>query len=199
MIPFRTQVKFLLDIDNAADIDLADFVGVFQRWIQQNALDELLIDVADYKHVFEGPGIVLIGHFSDYSIESREGRTGLLYTRKRQVESDFQSQMRTALRLALKASELLQTETDFDPRLKFRADAFEIRFADRLQLPNRPESFDAIKDDLQIVLSELYGGNAVQFAPRTSDPRNLLTVAVQGEGVTTVADLLQQFQAVVES
>ena len=199
MIPFRTQVKFFLDIDNAADIDLADFVGVFQRWIQQNALDELLIDVADYKHVFEGPGIVLIGHFSDYSIESREGRLGLLYTRKHQAEPDLQSQLRTALRLVLKAAALLESESDFNPRLKFRADAFEIRFADRLQLPNRPESFDAIKDDLQIVLSELYGGNAIQFAPRTSDPRNLLTVDVQGEGVASISDLVHNVEAVVES
>jgi hypothetical protein len=197
MTPFRTQVKFLLD--TSEEIDIADFMGVFQRWIQQNALDELLIDVADYKHVFEGPGIVLIGHFSDYSIESREGRLGLLYTRKHQVEPDLQSQLRTALRMGLKAAALLETEADFDPRLKFRADGFEVRFADRLQLPNRPESFDAIKDDLQIVLSELYGGNAVQFAPRNSDPRNLLTIEVQGEGVTTITDLLQHFQAAVES
>ncbi|MEO8609362.1 MAG: hypothetical protein ABI690_15830 [Chloroflexota bacterium] len=199
MIPFRTQVKFLLDIDKASDVDLADFVGVFQRWIQQNALDELLIDVADYKHVFEGPGIVLIGHFSDYSIESREGHVGLLYTRKRQVEGELQSQLRTAIRFALKAAALLEAEADFDPRLKFRADAFEIRFADRLQLPNQPESFAAILGDLQVVLSELYGGNKVAFAPRASDPRHLLTVDVQGEGATAITDLLQQFQASVES
>lgn len=199
MIPFRTQIKFLLDVDKASDVDLADFVGVFQRWIQQNVLDELLIDVADYKHVFEGPGVVLIGHFSEYSIESRDGRLGLLYTRKHQAEPDLQSQLRTALRQVLKATALLEAEADFDPRLKFRADAFEIRFADRLQLPNRPESFEAIKDDLQLVLSELYGGNAVQFAARASDPRNLLTIDVQGEGVSSVADLRRQFQVAFES
>jgi hypothetical protein len=197
MIPFRTQVKFFLD--NADSLEVADFVGVFHRWIQQNALNELLIDVADYKHVFEGPGIVLIGHASDYSIESREGRLGLLYTRKRQLESDLQSQLRTALHFALKASALLENESEFSPRLKFRADTFEIRFADRLQLPNRPESFDAIKNELQIVLSELYGGNAVQFAPRALDPRDFLTVDVQGEGVTAVADLLHRFHATVQS
>jgi hypothetical protein len=199
MIPFRTQVKFFLDQGSVTDIDTTEFIGVFQRWIQQNALDELLIDVADYKHVFEGPGIILIGHYSDYSIESRDGRIGLLYTRKRQPESDLPSQLRTALQFALKAAALLETETDFDPRLKFRADTFEIRFADRLQLPNRPESFEAIKDDLQAVLSEIYRGNAVQIAPRASDPRQLLTVDVQGLGVTTIAELLQQLQSAVES
>jgi hypothetical protein len=199
MIPFRTQVKFFLDTADSVDIDLADFVGVFQQWIQRNALDELLIDVADYKHDFEGPGIVLIGHFSEYSIESRDGRLGLLYTRKHQAEPDLQSQLRTAIRQALKAAALLETEADFDPRLKFRADNFEIRFADRLQLPNRPESFEGIKNDLQSVLSELYGGNAVEFAAQASDPRQLLTVDVRGDGATRVGDLLQQFQAAVES
>lgn len=195
MIPFRTQVKFYFEAD---DLDISDFIAVFQRWIQKNALDELLIDVADYKHVFEGPGIILLGHYSEYSIESRDGRFGLLYTRKRQLEPDLPSQLRTALRYALKAATLLETETDFDPRLKFRADAFEIRFADRLQLPNRPESFDLVKDELQGVLSDVYG-STVALAPRASDPRHLLTVDVQGQGVATAAELLGRLQEKVES
>lgn len=192
MIPFRAQVKFFLD--NPDSVDSSLFVGVFQRWIQRKALDGLLIDVADYRHVFEGPGIILIGHESDYALENRNSRLGLLHTRKRGLEPDLQTQLRNSFRLALAACELLEADTTFSPQLKFRADEVEIRFADRLQLPNRSESFDLIQNDLAAVLGELYGANAVQFAPIDQDPRYLFMVGVQAEGVVNLSDLSRQLQ-----
>jgi hypothetical protein len=196
MIPFRAQVKLFLE--NPEAIPLAAFTGVFQRWIQQKALEGLLIDVADYRHVFEGPGVILIGHESDYGIENREGRLGLLFTRKRQFEPDLPTQLRTSLRLALAAAVLLESDPAFEPRLKFRADEVEIRFPDRLQLPNRPETFDLIKEDVGAVLSELYGAHPFQFAPVDQDSRNLFMIRAQAEGMTGIAELLPQFQAKVE-
>src|SRR5450432_2818568 len=193
MIALRTQVKFFLDNPT---VDLSAFSGVFQRWIQQKALEGQLIDVADYRHVFQGPSIVLIGHDSDYTIEARKGRTGLLYTRKRHADPDLPTQLRTSLRLALIACQLLEAEASFKPRLKFRADEFELRFVDRLQLPNRPESFDLIKDDLRAVLTSLYGSDAVDFAPISQDARYLFTVAVQNKNAASasVADLLRDLE-----
>jgi hypothetical protein len=119
----------------------------------------------------------------------------LLVTRKHQLEPDLQSQLRTTLRLALAAGELLEADTSFVPRLKLRADEIEIRFADRLQLPNRPETFDLIKDDLRAVLADLYGTEVVNFAPVQNDPRQLLTIAVHGEGVPDISSLFRQVQA----
>ena len=73
---------FLLRFTFLGNENLAAFSGVFQGWIQRKALDGQLIDVADYRHVFEGPSVVLIGHDGDYTIEKRDGRLGLLFTRK---------------------------------------------------------------------------------------------------------------------
>jgi hypothetical protein len=190
MIPLRIQVKFFLE--NPDGVDLSAFMGVFQRWIQQHALEELLIDVADYRHVFEGPGIVLIGHYSDYFMENHNSRVGLLYTRKRQTSADLQTQLRDSFRLALAACKLLENDTSFEPRLKFRADEVEIRFADRLQFPNKSETFNLVKADLEAVLAEVYGGGAVRFAPVQQDARHIFTIEVRGEGVTSLSDLLRQ-------
>jgi hypothetical protein len=187
MIPLRTQVKFFLE--NSKGTDLSSFTPVFQRWIQQKALNGQLIDVADYRHVFEGPGIILIGYDSDYAIESRDGQVGLLYTRKRQIDPDLQTQLRTSLRLALDACQLLEAETSFTPRLKFRAGELEIRFADRLRVPNQPESFDLVKDDLGAVLAELYGTDGARFAPVSHDPRYMFTIAVQNESANSIGEL----------
>ena len=36
-------------------IDVADAVGVFHRWIKESVCPEMLIDVAEYRHVPAGP------------------------------------------------------------------------------------------------------------------------------------------------
>lgn len=197
MIPFRTQIKFFFE--NPAAVKLAAFTGVFQRWIQQKALDELLIDVADYRHVFEGPGIILIGYESDYAIENRGGRPGLLYTRKRQLDPDLETQLRNAFRLALTASQFLENDLTFKPALKFRADEIEIRFVDRLRLPNRPESFGLVEGSLRAVLADLYAGHAIDITPVQQDPRELFTVKVQSESAVSIAGLVSQLQLSVEN
>lgn len=187
MIPFRTQVKFFLDTSNP--IDTALFTGVFQRWIQENALGELLIDVADYRHVVQGPGTVLIGHESDYTIDNRDGRIGLLYTRKRQATEDVATQLRTALQRTLKAADLLEHEVAFKPALKFNLGEIEVRLVDRLNFQNNPTTFDSIKDDVTAVLGDFYGAAAVQIEQVQGDPRELFALRVTASGVTSLADV----------
>src|SRR5262249_27389177 len=149
----RIQIKYFLE--NPEAVALTPFMGVFQRWIQQQALEGLLIDAADYGHVHDGPGIVLIGHEGDYAIDASRGRLGLLHTQKRSSESDLQPRLQGAFRMALKACHLLESEAAL--KLKFRTDEAEIRFADRLQFPNQPEAFERVKSDIQAVLTALYG------------------------------------------
>jgi hypothetical protein len=192
MNPLRTQVKFFLE--DSTGVDQSLFMGVFQRWIQRKALEGQLIDVADYRHVWEGPGILLVAHDSDYSMETRDSRLGLLYTRKRQVEPDLAAQLRASLRMALTACQLLEKERIFFPKLKFRADEIEIRFPDRLLLPNTPESFEIVKDDLGTILTELYGADPVDFAPVAQDKRYLFTIKVQSSTTKRVGDLIQFLQ-----
>ena len=55
---------------------------MFHDWIQNQRLDELLIDVVDYRHVHDGPGVILIAHDAHYAFDTSEGRLGLLYSRR---------------------------------------------------------------------------------------------------------------------
>jgi hypothetical protein len=79
----RIAVKFFVEPDPRATVDLEPFIAMFHRFIQQGSVEGLLIDVADYAHVIEGPGVILIGHDVDYGIDTTGGRAGLLVTRKR--------------------------------------------------------------------------------------------------------------------
>jgi hypothetical protein len=69
------------------NIKTQEFVPVFHSWICSKKLkDYLMIDVADYNHVPEGPGTLLVTHEENFSTALAEGKLALLYQRKRFLE-----------------------------------------------------------------------------------------------------------------
>ncbi len=176
MIPNRVSVKYFVTDPGVVDLDA--FIPVYHNWIQKHAVEGLLIDVADYKHVRQGPGIILIGHEGDYGMDLAEGRPGLMYTRKRQIPNDLGELLRLTFRLALTASKLLASEPAFKSKLKFSTAEAEVVFQDRLRVPNRPETFDEIRETLQTVVNEIYGDTGAKLERVQNDPRQCLTVKI---------------------
>ena len=88
----HVNVKLLLQ--NPADARLEPLIPVFHSWIETPSGDELLIDVADYTHVPAGPGIVLIGHEGNYSVDNSGNRLGVRYNRKAAVDGGNRSPWR---------------------------------------------------------------------------------------------------------
>ncbi len=81
----------------------------------------MLIDVADYKHVQDGPGILIIGHEGDYALDQENGRSGLLYTRKREWPTpDFKERLQLVISLAVQAAQILAADETLN--LNFRTD-----------------------------------------------------------------------------
>ncbi|HVU14917.1 MAG TPA: hypothetical protein VHD90_26765 [Phototrophicaceae bacterium] len=194
-LPSRLQIK--LFVANPKSIDNSVVSALFQRWIQDKTLEGQLIDVADYRHVFQGPAVVLIGFDADYAIDNSGGRLGLLFTRKHSPEAHFKTQLRSSLRLALAAAQLLETEASLNPKPRFSAGEIEVRFPDRLQFPNTPETFAAVKDDLRSVFTEVYASDSVEIAPVEQDARYLFSVRVQSEAAFRISELAQYLQTSV--
>ena len=126
------HINIKLFIEDPETINLADYSTVFNTWIQKHVLDELLIDVADYLHVQNGPGLLLIGHEADYSLDNRAGRLGLLYNRKKQLEGTTQEKLAQATRALLIAARLLEKENG----LQFNTREIQVLINDRLLAPN---------------------------------------------------------------
>ena len=76
----HVNVKLL--IEDSGEVDLEPLIPIFHRWIQDRARPELLLDIADYRHVPDGPGVVLIGHDANYSVDNTDNRLGVRYNRK---------------------------------------------------------------------------------------------------------------------
>jgi hypothetical protein len=158
-------------IAQPSQVDLADAIRVFHQWIKDGVCPELLIDVADYLHVPEGPGILLIGHEANYSLDEREGHPGLLYNRKAALDGDFESRLKQAHAAALAACDRLEKDPEFGGKLKFDRTRIEVFVNDRLLAPNTEETWQALKPELE----RYFDGSRVE---RIGEPRDLFRVSV---------------------
>lgn len=183
----RIQIKLYLPEDQA--LNPGDTIPVFHRWIREEALDELLIDVADYTHVPDGPGVLLVAHAADYNLDDSEGRRGLLYTRKRDVEDNLKDALVDALRRLLTAAAKLQSEPTLPWAQTLGAAELRIRILDRLRAPNRDESLATHLPDVLEALRTIYGERAVQIR-REEDEKRPLTLRVQVEDAPSIKQLL---------
>lgn len=178
----RVQVK----VYAAGTTPTERLIPVFHRWIREKVLDELSLDVADYGHVHEGPGVVLIGHAFDYFYEESEGRPGIVYARKRDAPAPAE-RLADAVRRALLGARLLEDDPTLSG-LTFKADELLVRVPDRLAAPAGDAGFAALKGELDALSKKLFpGGASVERAGTARDP---LSARVKGSGAASVKDLL---------
>jgi hypothetical protein len=180
----KFQVKLYT---RAGEIELEKLVPVFHEWIRAKKVpDELLIDVADYAHVPQGPGVVLIGHQSDYYLDVADDRPGLLYSRKRGFEGDFQAGVDDSFRRALNACKLLEDESSLG--FEFATDEVLFRVQDRLNAPNENATYDAYKPALEQTASAFFGGTP--SLERVGGEREPFAVRIRTGASGSVADAL---------
>ena len=184
----HVNVKLLLE--NPEDLNLDAVITVFHSWIQDQVCEELLLDVADYRHVHHGPGVVLIGHEADYAIDNTDGRLGIRYNRKAALEGSNQDRLSQAVRAALGAAERLQQDTRLDGKLHFNSQDFEIFINDRLLAPNVPQTRQALESEFHAFARELFG-RAAYTLTFESDTRRLFGATIKAEQRVSVADLLE--------
>ena len=178
----KYELKFFLD--DASGVELEEFIPVFHDWIQTQQLDELLIDVADYRHVPQGPGVVLIAHDAHYVMDLTDARLGLLYSRRRETHPSrcailgVEDRLRSVWRCALTACQRLEAHPVLHGRLQFRGHELLLRCNDRLQAPNTTAAYDELCQHLTPFLATLYTGQQVEVQ-HIRENTSRLTVAIK--------------------
>ncbi len=188
MHALKVQVKFFA----TGTPDVLTYVPVFHRWIRDGVLKELMIDVADYSHVPNGPDVVMVGDAADYVLDRAAGRLGLLYVGKREAES-AQGPFALGLKKALNACKLLEGEATSAP-LSFRTDELLIRVGDRLRAPNDDATFERLLPSLRAPLEKLYAGSELSLR-RVGEARELFSVEVRAPGAPSIAELAARAQS----
>ena len=166
----KLGIKFFMTDPHA--VPLQDFFPVFQKWIQgQIIAGHLLVDVHNYSHIHEGPGILLVAHEGNFSIDMAEGRTGLVYYRKQPGGE--------AVKTALQACSLLENEPSFGGKVKFRKDELQVVANDRLVAPNDDKTFTELQSALSTAIKGALGSPNLKLTRISTDPKERLTVQVR--------------------
>jgi len=150
---------------------MGDAIPVFHRWIQEGRVPERTIDVSDYEHVPNGPGVILVCHEAIYGLDHGKGRLGLLYNRRTVLDGSVEDRLRQAVNAAEAAAAQLEKEPEFAGKLRFDRKSWEVAVNDRALAPNTEATWTALSP----VIQKVFAGYRME---RGSDSRELFQVTV---------------------
>ena len=175
----------------AGSINLTQAIPVFHRWIQDQALPGLLIDVADYRHVPEGPGVVLVAHDAIYGLDEGGGWLGLLYNRRTEHDVEPAEAAADAFRAVLTACRKLEQEPEFSDTLHFDASACEVVVNDRALAPNDSATRARLLAVLEPLLNRLWGTASYNTMP-VGEARDRLGITARCTAPHSVSSVLDR-------
>lgn len=190
------HVNVKLFVRDPEKLDLERLVPIFHGWIQEQGSDELLLDVADYRHVPAGPGVVLIGHEANYSVDNTGSRLGVRYNRKAALEGGNLDRFAQATRAALIACRRLESDPRLEGRLRINGREIELFVNDRLLAPNSAATRVAAEPEVRQFFETLFAGSEFSLAYANGDPRRLFSVTVTSSRPFTTEDLLNNLKVV---
>ena len=186
MLSERLQLKLYLE--PSAHFELEALIPVFHRFIRDQVIKELLIDVVDYSHVPDGPGVVLIGHGADYYLGALDGAYGLVYSRKRGGPGP-EARLEDALRRLINVARLLEQENGL--HLRFQSAQLSLRLTDRLHAPNDDATFASTKAEVLPLFERVYGSDvAVERLPGSKEPLGLRIAAKSSPSLEALLEKL---------
>lgn len=182
----KLNVKFF--VASREGIRLTDFIDIFNSWIQGSDGD--YYDLADYSHMHAGPGILLISHEANISMDDTSNRLGLLYNRKQPLGGSNNEKLKFAFKTALEFCRRIEAEPSLKERLKFRGNEALFLINDRRVAPNSEETFREVRPELEKLAGRLYGGSEFSL-DHNPDPRERFSVHIRTPRVLEVGALLE--------
>lgn len=184
---YKFGIKFFTA--EADGVDILKLIPVYHRWIQQNALDDLLIDVADYSHVPAGPGVMLIAHEGNYALDETGHERGVVYYSKRRLSGELSQRFALVASKALKAAQLMGEDAELGGAVKVPGNRLEFFANDRLVAPNTDAAYRELEPALKTFLDKLYDG-ARYSLKREADSKERLSVRVHATSEVPLETLL---------
>lgn len=186
----QLSVKFFLE--NGAAIDTDQLISIFHRWIRDRILgDEVLIDVADYRHVPQGPGVMMVAHEGHYAMDEGGGGIGLSYSVKRDPMGTAQERFPRVFERVLNACSLLEKEESL-PGLNFDGARVQVQVLSRLAAGNSESEFAALQSELQKFLPRLYESALLDVQHFDADAKSPLGAWVTVGSDVGVSTLLER-------
>jgi hypothetical protein len=184
----RFAVKFFTTSE--PDVDDAEFIDIFHEWIRLKRLNHVMLDVADYRHVPNGPGIMLVTHEVNYAMDRNDGQFGLYAQQKISDGSTLKDKILGLVKSTAQFGSLLESESALQGKIKLDGSTFHYIANDRLNAPNTEEAFNTIKGELEAIAADLYPGKTVTITRLSNDPRARLTAVVTVDDAVDMGSLV---------
>jgi len=145
------------------NFDAKDFIPVFHNWIQDKIIDDhLLIDVADYSHIPDGPGVMLVAHEGNFSLDQESQQPGIMYMRKTEIAGSFNERFNMVLSTVIRAANHLNGNNIYK-QFDFKPNLFRFIANDRLYAENTADNQDLYKQKIQKALDGKYPESQFEF------------------------------------
>ena len=174
-------------MDQGEDVPTETGFEVFNTGIP-DPNNDVLVDVADYTHVKNGPQTILVGHNAHYALDTTEGRFGFLYDRKHGLDGSLAAKIEEVVSAALSACKRLDEDERLSGKINFTGGSTQVVLKDRLGAVSG--SADTLKGELKPILDRLYAGARYEIAA-SKNPKRPLTVDIRAEGKHSPAQLLE--------
>ena len=176
--PQRLKIRF--GISQATPVDLDKVIPIFHSWIQKEKAPATMIDVADYKHVPAGPGVMLVGHADDLGLDNGarigEEQQGFYYVRmhgRLEDELPLAERLQEIWLLAIEAGRLLEAEPGLD--IAIDPCHCEVSLLDRLLYPPSAATLGEAESEVSSFLSRSLGGSDFTLVRSDTDFRESLS------------------------
>ncbi len=187
------QISAKIYAQNSTPLSSEVLIPIFHNWIRAGALDKLLIDVVDYSHVPNGPGVMLIAHEGHYGLDLSDGRPGVRWAAKRDPAGPPAQKIAAALSDALRAAQALENDPMTANQIAFDTARILIRVESRLEVENKDDDLARLRPVVEQVLASLYGEAGFELSP-LSDPRDPIGFEVRGATAPSYSDSLARLE-----
>ena len=155
-----------------------EFIPVFHTWIQEKVVaDHLLIDVADYSHIPDGPGVMLIAHEGHFSLDQEKCQPGIMYMRRAKMGGDFNERFNQVLSNTIEAANRLRNN-DITNNVYFISNLFRFIANDRLYAENTIDNQHLYKEKIQKAINNKYPDRKIEFED-ASDAKERMAFTVR--------------------
>ncbi len=171
----RINVKIFTP--SPSDMELEPFLAILHNWLGKN---EDWLDIADYIHMINGPGVVLFGRICFVSFDNTDGDPGVLYGHRFGLPGSLKDRIQTVLDNAIITAQEIVCDPLCPSELQSQAQKLEISINDRGQAPNTAETAEVLEPVVQEVLEQRFGKGGFEIQ-RIEDPKRLFGYTVRLE------------------
>jgi hypothetical protein len=181
-----TTYKYTISfpVKSLGEVSVTEVINLFHKWVKEQQPSQLLLDVADYSHVPDGPGILLVGFHEIIAFRINAPQPCFVVTQKSVLEGEASTiLLKTLTNGCFYANEFVKALGD---KLELDLENFQVGLNDRL-LEN-PKALEKLQETIGTLNNSIDLGWESSLDSQ-ANPKNLPYLKVKATKVRSLEEL----------